>query len=186
MPPGGWLRRRPCPPKRHPPGGRRGAPTLAQPGAAPPGGAAGTGLSLAGWAYAGARNGVGHRRGVADGRGRRGGHPALHAVGQDAEQPLVVPWSELVGHVLVTGTTRSGKTRLLEVLASEAIRGPGAVVMLDPKGDRDLLARCAAEAQRQRRPFALLTPAFPAAVGPHQRAGYGHHPRRSRRPAFAR
>jgi len=91
----------------------------------------------------------------------RGGHPALHAVGQDTEQPLIVPWSELVGHVLVTGTTRSGKTRLLEVLAAEAIRGPGAVVILDPKGDRELLARCAAEAHRQGRPFALITPAFP-------------------------
>jgi conjugal transfer pilus assembly protein TraD len=91
----------------------------------------------------------------------RGGHPALHAVGQDTEQALVVPWSELVGHVLVTGTTRSGKTRLLEVLASEAIRGPGAVIVLDPKGDRELLARCAAESQRQGRPFALITPAFP-------------------------
>ena len=92
----------------------------------------------------------------------RGGHPALHAVGQEREQPLVVPWSEAEGHVLVTGTTRSGKTRLLEVLASEAIRGPGAVVILDPKGDRALLARCAAEARRHGRPFALITPAFPA------------------------
>ena len=67
-------------------------------------------------------------------RTSRGGHPALHAVGQETEQPLVVPWSELVGHVLVTGTTRSGKTRLLEVLASEAIRGPGAVVDPRPQG----------------------------------------------------
>jgi conjugal transfer pilus assembly protein TraD len=92
----------------------------------------------------------------------RGGHPALHAVGQDQEQPLVLPWSELTGHVLITGTTRSGKTRLLEVLAAEVIRGPGAVVILDPKGDRDLLARCAAEASRQGRPFACLSPAFPA------------------------
>ena len=91
----------------------------------------------------------------------RGGHPALHAVGQTHEHPLVVPWSELVGHMLVTGTTRSGKTRLLEVLASEAIRGAGAVVVMDPKGDRALLARCAAEAQRQHRPLALITPAFP-------------------------
>jgi conjugal transfer pilus assembly protein TraD len=91
----------------------------------------------------------------------RGGHPALHAVGQATEQPLVVPWSELRGHVLVTGTTQSGKTRLLEVLAAEAIRGPGAVVVFDPKGDRDLLVRCAAEAHRQGRAFALLTPAFP-------------------------
>ncbi|MGE3540233.1 MAG: type IV secretion system DNA-binding domain-containing protein [Candidatus Tectimicrobiota bacterium] len=92
----------------------------------------------------------------------RGGHPALHAVGQSRERTLVLPWSELTGHVLITGTTRSGKTRLLEVLAAEVIRGPGAVLILDPKGDRDLLARCAAEAQRQGRPFACLSPAFPA------------------------
>jgi conjugative coupling factor TraD (SXT/TOL subfamily) len=92
----------------------------------------------------------------------RGGHPALHAVGQEHEQSLIVPWSEMVGHTLVTGTTRSGKTRLLEVIASEAIRGPGSIVILDPKGDRELLARCAAEAHRRGRPFALITPAFPA------------------------
>ena len=44
----------------------------------------------------------------------RGGYPALHAVGRKREGPLVLPWSELVGHVLIGGTTRSGKTRLLE------------------------------------------------------------------------
>jgi hypothetical protein len=91
----------------------------------------------------------------------RGGHPALHAVGTRHERPLVLPWSELVGHVLVAGTTRSGKTRCLELLAAEAIRAPGAVVILDPKGDSDLLARCAWEAARQGRPFALFSPAFP-------------------------
>jgi hypothetical protein len=53
----------------------------------------------------------------------RGGHPALHAVGHAEEVPLVLPWSELVGQVGVTGTTRSGKTRLLEVIAEEVIRG---------------------------------------------------------------
>jgi hypothetical protein len=111
----------------------------------------------------------------------RGGHPALHAVGQEDEQALVVSWSELVGHVLVTGTTRSGKTRLLEVLASEAIRGPGAVVILDPKGDRALLARCAAEAHRQRRPFALITPAIPNPVRPDQCPGHRHDASRSLR-----
>jgi len=91
----------------------------------------------------------------------RGGHPALHAVGRRCEQPLVLPWSDLVGHVLVAGTTRSGKTRCLEVLVAEAIRAPGAVVVVDPKGDAELLARCAWEAERQGRPFALFTPAFP-------------------------
>jgi hypothetical protein len=91
----------------------------------------------------------------------RGGHPALHAVGYRRERPLVLPWSDLAGHVLVAGTTRSGKTRCLELLVTEAIRAPGAVVVVDPKGDADLLARCAWEAERQGRPFALFTPAFP-------------------------
>jgi conjugal transfer pilus assembly protein TraD len=94
--------------------------------------------------------------------GSQGGMPALHAVGAAREEAVVVPWAEMRGQVLVTGTTGSGKTRLLEVLASEAIRGEGAVVVMDPKGDRELLARCAAEAQRQGKPFALITPAFPA------------------------
>jgi conjugal transfer pilus assembly protein TraD len=93
----------------------------------------------------------------------RGGHPCLHAVGHKAEQPLILPWSELVGHTLLTGTTRSGKTRLFEVMMAEAIRGSGCVVVIDPKGDRELLARCAAEALRHRKPFRLITPAFPAA-----------------------
>jgi hypothetical protein len=35
------------------------------------------------------------------------------------------------------------------------------VVVVDPKGDAELLARCAWEAERQGRPFALFTPAFP-------------------------
>jgi hypothetical protein len=91
----------------------------------------------------------------------RGGHPALHAVGRRHERPLVLPWSELAGHVLVAGTTRSGKTRGLELLVTEAIRAPGAVVVVDPKGDAELLARCAWEAARQGRVFALFTPAFP-------------------------
>jgi hypothetical protein len=91
----------------------------------------------------------------------RGGHPALHAVGRHHEGPLVLPWSDLAGHVLVAGTTRSGKTRCLELLVTEAMRAPGAVVVVDPKGDTDLLARCAWEAERQGRPFALFTPAFP-------------------------
>ena len=91
----------------------------------------------------------------------RGGHPALHAVGIRKERPLVLPWSELVGHVLIGGTTRSGKTRLLEVILAEAIRGPGTVIVLDPKGDADLLRRAADEAARHKRPFAFFSPAYP-------------------------
>ena len=91
----------------------------------------------------------------------RGGYPALHAVGKKEEQPLVLPWSELVGHVLIGGTTRSGKTRLLEVILSEAIRGPGTVIVIDPKGDAELLIRAATEAHRRDRQFAFFSPASP-------------------------
>ncbi|MDE0206430.1 MAG: type IV secretion system DNA-binding domain-containing protein, partial [Candidatus Tectomicrobia bacterium] len=91
----------------------------------------------------------------------RGGYPALHAVGMKKERPLVLPWSELVGHVLIGGTTRSGKTRLLEVILSEAIRGPGTVIVIDPKGDAELLMRAASQARRMKRDFAFFSPAFP-------------------------
>ena len=91
----------------------------------------------------------------------RGGYPALHAVGMKQERPLVLPWSELVGHVLIGGTTRSGKTRLLEVILCEAIRGPGTVIVIDPKGDAELLIRAASQARAMGRDFAFFSPAFP-------------------------
>ena len=94
----------------------------------------------------------------------RGGYPALHAVGMKEERPLVLPWSELVGHVLIGGTTRSGKTRLLEVILSEAIRGPGTVIVIDPKGDSELLVRAAVEAKRAGRKFAFFSPAHARSV----------------------
>ena len=93
----------------------------------------------------------------------RGGYPALHAVGKAQERPLVLPFSELVGHVLIGGTTRSGKTRLLEVIVCEAIRAPGTVVVIDPKGDADLLIRAASQARRTGREFRFFSPAFPHA-----------------------
>ena len=91
----------------------------------------------------------------------RGGYPALHAVGMADEKPLVLPFSELVGHVLFGGTTRSGKTRLLEVVVCEAIRAPGTVVVIDPKGDVELLMRAASQARRMDREFGFFSPAFP-------------------------
>ena len=93
----------------------------------------------------------------------RGGYPALHAVGMAQERPLVLPFSELVGHVLIGGTTRSGKTRLLEVIACEAIQAPGTLVVIDPKGDVELLVRAAAQARRMGREFRFFSPAFPHA-----------------------
>ena len=52
---------------------------------------------------------------------------------------------------------------MLEVIACEAIRAPGTVVVIDPKGDVELLVRAAAQARRMGREFRFFSPAFPQA-----------------------
>lgn len=75
-----------------------------------------------------------------------GGKFQLHGVGiWEGEKDIVLPLSDRNGHALVLGTTRVGKTRLLEVLVSQDIRRDEVVVVIDPKGDADLLLRMYAE-----------------------------------------
>ena len=76
-----------------------------------------------------------------------GGKPALHAVEPD-EQDVWMDIGERVGHTLVLGTTRVGKTRLAEILITQDIRRGDVVIVFDPKGDADLLRRVYAEAKR--------------------------------------
>jgi conjugative coupling factor TraD (TOL family) len=76
-----------------------------------------------------------------------GGKAALHGVEPD-EEDVYMNLSERVGHTLVLGATRVGKTRLEEVLVSQDIRRGDIVVVFDPKGDADLLRRVYTEAQR--------------------------------------
>jgi len=76
-----------------------------------------------------------------------GGTPALHAVEPD-EKDVWMDLRERVGHTLVLGTTRVGKTRLAEVLIAQDIRRGDTVIVFDPKGDADLLRRVHAEAKR--------------------------------------
>ncbi|PLW67777.1 type IV conjugative transfer system coupling protein TraD [Pseudohalioglobus lutimaris] len=77
------------------------------------------------------------------------GNAALHAVGlYEKERKIHVRQSERVAHTFVVGTTRVGKTRLLEVIATQDIRNGNVVIVFDPKGDGDLLARLYTEAKR--------------------------------------
>lgn len=76
-----------------------------------------------------------------------GGKPALHAV-EPHEQSVWMDLGERVGHTLVLGTTRVGKTRLAELLITQDIRRGDVVIVFDPKGDADLLRRIYAEAKR--------------------------------------
>jgi conjugative coupling factor TraD (TOL family) len=70
---------------------------------------------------------------------------------------------ERVGHTLVLGTTRVGKTRLAELLITQDIRRGDVVIVFDPKGDADLLRRIYAEAKRAGRldDFYLFHLGFP-------------------------
>lgn len=77
-----------------------------------------------------------------------GGAPALHGVGTEEETDIWMDIGERVGHKLVLGTTRVGKTRLLEILITQDIRRGDVVICFDPKGDIDLLRRMHAEARR--------------------------------------
>lgn len=78
-----------------------------------------------------------------------GGIAALHAVEWN-EVDVYLPLGERVGHTLVEGTTRVGKTRLAEVMITQDIaRSTNEVVIcFDPKGDADLMIRMYIEALR--------------------------------------
>lgn len=76
-----------------------------------------------------------------------GGNPSLHAV-EPREQDVWMNLGERVGHTLVLGTTRVGKTRLAETLIAQDIRRGDVVIVFDPKGDAGLLRRVYSEARR--------------------------------------
>ncbi len=75
------------------------------------------------------------------------GRPELHGVELN-KQNVWLNSADRVGHTLVLGTTRVGKTRLAELLVSQDIRNGHVVLVFDPKGDMDLLCRTHAEAKR--------------------------------------
>ncbi|MDD1148814.1 type IV conjugative transfer system coupling protein TraD [Pseudomonas sp. TNT2022 ID357] len=82
-----------------------------------------------------------------------GGQARLHGI-EPNEVDVTLPLGERVGHSLVLGTTRVGKTRLAELLITQDIRRRNAqgefevVIIFDPKGDADLLKRAYVEAKR--------------------------------------
>ncbi|SCZ40050.1 MULTISPECIES: type IV conjugative transfer system coupling protein TraD [unclassified Pseudomonas] len=76
-----------------------------------------------------------------------GGMPRLHAV-ELQELDVSLPLGERVGHTLVLGTTRVGKTRLAELFISQDIRRGEVCIVFDPKGDAELLKRMYVETQR--------------------------------------
>ena len=96
--------------------------------------------------------------------GDPGGVAVIHAVGCREEAPVFLPHSDLEGHMLVSGATRTGKTHYLQIDLVQAIeRGTEAVIFIDPKGDLSVLHRAydaAVRAGRQK-DFQFFSLAFP-------------------------
>lgn len=69
-----------------------------------------------------------------------GGFSAIHGVGlAEGEENIFQDLAERVGHMAVFGTTRVGKTRYCEVLTNQDIRRGDCTIVIDPKGDAELL-----------------------------------------------
>lgn len=92
------------------------------------------------------------------------GNALLHGV-EPVESDLYVPLSSLEGHVFCPATTGAIKTRMLALLATQAIRRTPreSVVIIDPKGDKGLrdLIRAECRAANREHDFAYFHPAFP-------------------------
>ena len=85
-----------------------------------------------------------------------GGDTIIHGVGSDEEDDVTMDLGERVGHMLVLGTTRVGKTRLAEVIITQDIRRGDVVIVFDPKGDAALMIRCYIEATMAGREFLMF------------------------------
>lgn len=92
------------------------------------------------------------------------GAPYIHGV-EPEEEDIMMPLSNLAGNTLVVGTTGSGKTRLFDLLISQAIFRGDVVIIIDPKGDIDLRTLAKKACARIGRPndFVFFHPAFPSA-----------------------
>ncbi|MBK6616919.1 MAG: conjugative transfer system coupling protein TraD [Nitrosomonas sp.] len=83
--------------------------------------------------------------------------------GLSREEDMFTDLGSLVGHTLIVGTTRVGKTRMLDLLIAQAIVRNEPVIIIDPKGDHGLAenARRVCEALGQSDRFVFFHPAYP-------------------------
>ncbi|MEO8964703.1 MAG: type IV conjugative transfer system coupling protein TraD [Gammaproteobacteria bacterium] len=84
-----------------------------------------------------------------------GGEPCIHGV-SDKEQDVAINLVERASHLLVLGLPGVGKTRFAELVISQDIHRGDVVIVLDPKGDADLLRRIYIEAKLAGREQDLL------------------------------
>ncbi|WP_165678338.1 conjugative transfer system coupling protein TraD [Metapseudomonas otitidis] len=91
------------------------------------------------------------------------GAPWIHGISMQKDTHIGLPHQLSSLHTLIVGTTGSGKTRLFDLLISQAILRGESVIILDPKGDKELAenARRACELSGHPHRFKYFHPAFP-------------------------
>lgn len=87
----------------------------------------------------------------------------IHGVEPDEEE-VGLPLKHLSGHTICFGTTGSGKTRFFDLVNSQAIARGESVVIIDPKGDKELMLNAFRACVAAGRPeaFVHFNPAFPS------------------------
>jgi len=92
------------------------------------------------------------------------GSPWIHGLNLGKEKEINIPLKSLEGHTIMFGTTGAGKTRAYEIMVSQAIHRGDTVIMIDPKGDKELRDRMERECKGAGRADAFLFfhPAFPS------------------------
>ncbi|AVF73808.1 MULTISPECIES: conjugative transfer system coupling protein TraD [Vibrionaceae] len=90
------------------------------------------------------------------------GQTWIHGV-EPKEEKLMQPLKHTEGHTLIVGTTGSGKTRMFDIMITQAVLRNEAVIIIDPKGDKEMRdnARRACEAMGHPERFVSFHPAFP-------------------------
>ena len=83
---------------------------------------------------------------------------------EEHEEPLYQPLEQIQMHTMVIGVPGSGKTRLFDLLVTQAVLRNEPVIIIDPKGDHDLashtLRSCELSGNKLR--FMKFHPGFPA------------------------
>lgn len=94
--------------------------------------------------------------------GEQMGQTWIHGV-EPKEQRMYQLLSHSEGQNLIVGTTGAGKTRMFDLLISQAILRKEAVIIIDPKGDKEMRenTRRACKAAGHPEKFIQFHPAFP-------------------------
>ena len=79
--------------------------------------------------------------GLKSARGLGHGSWDIHALSCKNRGHITLPLNDLKSHTLIFGTTGAGKTRMFDLLITQSVTRGDCVIVLDPKGDRDLMKR---------------------------------------------